>query len=139
MTSPNARRRLISLAASLPVAAIARSPVIASGAALPLLTSPLAANAQSGVWPTRPVRLLVGSPAGSGTGLVARAVAARVSDVLGQTIITENRMGAGGQIATEVISKAPPDGTTFLALSSAHASQAATLKSLPYDPLDGLR
>jgi len=139
MTSASTRRRLISLAASLPFNSISRSPLIAASASLPLLTIPSAASAQSGPWPNRPVRLLVGSPAGSGTDLVARAVAARVGDALGQPVITENRMGAGGQIATEVISKAVPDGSTFLALSSAHASQAATLKSLPYDPLDGLR
>ncbi len=106
--------------------------------ALAGLSGKLGAQTPS-AWPNRPVRMLVGSPAGSGTDLVARAVAAKVGDALGQVMITENRMGAGGQIATEVISKGTPDGYTLLALSSAHASQAATLKSLPYDPVDGLR
>lgn len=101
---------------------------------------PFRANGQSTVgWPSRPVRMLVGSPAGSGTDLVARAVAAKMGDALGQVMVTENRVGAAGQIATEVISKGAPDGYSLLALSSQHASQAATLKSLPYDPLDGLR
>ena len=90
-------------------------------------------------WPSRPVKLLVGSPAGSGTDLVARAVAARMGEPLGQQLVSENRVGAGGQIATEMIAKGAPDGYTLLALSSAHASQAATLKSLPYDPIDGLQ
>ena len=101
---------------------------------------PLRARAQSNSpWPNRPVRLLVGSPAGSGTDLVARAVAAKMGEALGQIVVIENRVGAAGQIATEVISKGTPDGYSLLALSSQHASQAATLKSLPYDPLDGLR
>ena len=122
MTVHDARRQLLAATAALPLAGIATGSL-----------------AQGGAWPNRPVRLLVGSPAGSGTDLVARAVAARLGEPLGQPLITENRMGAGGQIATEVISKATPDGYMLLALSSAHASQAATLKSLPYDPIDGLR
>ena len=122
MTVHHVRRRLLSATVALPIAGIATGSL-----------------AQGSTWPNRPVRLLVGSPAGSGTDLVARAVAARLGEPLGQPLITENRMGAGGQIATEVISKATPDGYMLLALSSAHASQAATLKSLPYDPIDGLR
>lgn len=140
MTVHDARRRLIAATASLPLAATRVSRWMGPGAlALPLTAIAPGAAAQSAAWPNRPVRLLVGSPAGSGTDLVARAVAARMGEPLGQPLVTENRMGAGGQIATEVISKATPDGYMLLALSSAHASQAATLKSLPYDPIDGLR
>ena len=139
MASSLSRRRLLRASASLPLLTSAGARVALSSS---VLTGSLVAGpavAQGGAWPNRPVRLLVGSPAGSGTDLVARAVAARMGDPLGQPVVTENRMGAGGQIATEVISKATPDGYMLLALSSAHASQAATLKSLPYDPLDGLR
>ena len=94
--------------------------------------------AQTNSWPNKPIKLLVGSPAGSGTDAVSRLVATKVSDVLGQVFVVENKAGAGGQIAAELTSKAPADGYTLISISSAHASQAATLKSLPYDPVEGL-
>ncbi len=119
---------------------IRRRWLIGAAAGAAPLVMPRAGRAQAGSgWPNRPVRLLVGSPAGSGTDLVARAVAAKMGEALGQIVVIENRVGAAGQIATEVISKGTPDGYSLLALSSQHASQAATLKSLPYDPLEGLR
>lgn len=139
MASNLSRRRILRASAGLPLLASAGSRLALPASAVSASFAARTATAQSGAWPNRPVRLLVGSPAGSGTDLVARAVAARLGEPLGQPLITENRMGAGGQIATEVISKATPDGYMLLALSSAHASQAATLKSLPYDPLDGLQ
>jgi len=95
-------------------------------------------QAQTNLWPNKPIRLLVGSPAGSGTDAVSRLVATKVSEALGQVFVVENKVGAGGQIAAELTSKAAPDGYTLISISSAHASQAATLKSLPYDPVDGL-
>ena len=139
MAPPTDRRRILRASLGLPLVSHCVSRLALPALALPLSVGSQNAFAQSGPWPNRPVRLLVGSPAGSGTDLVARAVATRMGEPLGQPVITENRMGAGGQIATELIAKATPDGYMLLALSSAHASQAATLKSLPYDPLDGLR
>ena len=95
-------------------------------------------HAQTTQWPSKPIKLLVGSPAGSGTDAVSRLVAVKVGEVLGQVLVVENKVGAGGQIAAEVTSKAAADGYTLISISSAHASQAATLKSLPYDPVEGL-
>jgi tripartite-type tricarboxylate transporter receptor subunit TctC len=95
-------------------------------------------HAQGLPYPSKPVRLLIGSPAGSGTDSVSRMVGSKVSDALGQVFIMENKAGAGGQIAADMISKGVPDGYTLISISSSHASQAATLKSLPYDPVEGL-
>ncbi len=102
------------------------------------LTLANSVQAQSNPWPNKPIRMIIGSPAGSGTDAVSRMVGNKVSEALGQVFIMENKAGAGGQIATELISKGVPDGYTLISISSAHASQAATLKNLPYDPVDGL-
>jgi tripartite-type tricarboxylate transporter receptor subunit TctC len=94
--------------------------------------------AQPANWPSKPLKILVGSQAGTGTDAVTRLVAAKVSEVLGQPIYIENKLGAGGQMAADQVSKATPDGYTLISISSAHASQAATLKTVPFDPVDGL-
>ena len=96
------------------------------------------ANAQTAHWPNKPIKILVGSQAGTGTDAMTRLVAAKVSEILGQTIFIENKLGAGGQMAADQVSKGAPDGYTLISISSAHASQAATLKTVPFDPVDGL-
>jgi tripartite-type tricarboxylate transporter receptor subunit TctC len=65
-------------------------------------------------YPTKPIRLVVGFPAGGPTDIVARTIAPRMSEAVGQQIIVDNRGGAGGVIATEQVAKAPPDGYTLL-------------------------
>ena len=103
-----------------------------------LLSLASIANAQTAQWPNKPIKILVGSQAGTGTDAMTRLVAAKVSEVLGQTIFIENKLGAGGQMAADQVSKGTPDGYTLISISSAHASQAATLKTVPFDPVDGL-
>jgi tripartite-type tricarboxylate transporter receptor subunit TctC len=91
--------------------------------------------AQAQDWPTKPVRILVGFGAGGGTDIVARVVADRLSEALGQQFVVENRVGAGGTIAGGAVAKAEADGYTALAISTGHSVSAATLKQVPYDPV----
>jgi tripartite-type tricarboxylate transporter receptor subunit TctC len=77
-----------------------------------LCATPFCVSAQT--YPAKPVRLVVGFPAGGPTDIVSRTMAPRMSEGLGQPILVDNRGGAGGVIATEQVSKAPPDGYTLL-------------------------
>jgi len=92
------------------------------------------AGAQSS-YPSRPVTLVVGFAPGGGTDITARTIAKKLTDYLGQQVIVENRAGAGGNIATEMVSKANPDGYTILLASIGSLAVAPHLNSkLPYDP-----
>jgi tripartite-type tricarboxylate transporter receptor subunit TctC len=86
-------------------------------------------------YPDKPIRLEVGFVAGGATDLLARELAKRLSMSLNQSVIVENRGGAGGSIAVSYVAKAPPDGYTLLYSSAAIASDSATYKTLPYDPV----
>src|SRR5215210_5586784 len=107
------------------VAALAAAAVLASGAAL----------AQSD-YPNKPVKLIVGFAPGGSTDIVARIVAQKLGERLGQTVIVENRAGAGGTIGADVTAKSPPDGYTLtLGTTSTHAIAAGAYSKLPYDPV----
>lgn len=87
-------------------------------------------------WPTKPIRLIVPFPPGGGTDLVARSVAARMSEGLGQPIVAENRGGAGGTIGADAVAKSAPDGYTIgIATTSTHPGALVLQKNVPYDPL----
>lgn len=90
-------------------------------------------------WPDKPVRILVGYPAGGANDQVARVVAARLTDALKQNFIVENRTGAAGTIAAEAAAKAAPDGYTLYMISSAQLIAPAVRKSVPYDPVKDFR
>jgi len=75
-------------------------------------------------YPSRPVRVIVGSAAGGGIDLVARLMGQWLSERLGQQFVIENRPGAGSNIGTEAVAKAPPDGYTLLLVNSANATNA---------------
>ena len=108
----------------------------ATVAALAILGGAFAlAQAADDKWPTKPVRILVGFGAGGGTDIVARIVAERLSESLGQQFIVENKPGAGGTIAGGMAAKADADGYTALAISTGHSVSAVTVKQLPYDPV----
>ncbi len=104
-------------------------------AALALLSFAKLSMADAQDWPNKPVRILVGFGAGGGTDIVTRVVAERLSEVLGQQFVVENRPGAGGSIAGGVVAKAPNDGYTALALSTGHSVSAVMVKQVPYDPV----
>ena len=105
------------------------------GACAGLLLAPLAATAQSD-YPNKPVKLIVGFAPGGSTDIVARIVAQKLGEKLGQTVIVENRAGAGGTIGADVTAKAPADGYTLtLGTTSTHAIAAGAYSKLPYDPV----
>lgn len=95
----------------------------------------LSGAAFSQSYPTRPVRIVSAFAAGGTNDIIARIIAPRFSELLGQQIIVENRPGAGGVIGTEAVAKAPADGYTLtIATSTTHAI-APALRPLPYDPV----
>ena len=85
-------------------------------------------------YPTKPIRLVVAFSAGGTPDTLARLLGPRVGDALGQPLVIENRTGAGGTIAANLVAKAAPDGYTLLATSNALAITAALQPNLPYDP-----
>ena len=93
------------------------------------------AQGASGQYPLRPVRMISPFSAGGNSDIVARLLAPRLAERLGQNVIVENRPGAGGTIGTAYVARATPDGHTMLALSGAFTAVAATVANLPYDPL----
>ena len=103
--------------------------VLAAGAAA--LSSPAFVGAQS-AWPSRgPVRLIAQFPPGGLVDTVARLMAPHMSQALGQTVVVENRPGAGGLIGTDYVSKQPADGYTLLVShASVHIYAAATRNTI---------
>jgi tripartite-type tricarboxylate transporter receptor subunit TctC len=88
-------------------------------------------------YPARPIRLIVGFAPGGANDLVARAVATRLGPRLGQQVVVENRAGAGGNIATELVARAAPDGYTLLLASVASfAMSPALIGKVPFDPIN---
>src|SRR6185503_9684729 len=88
-------------------------------------------------YPAKPIRLIVGFAPGGANDLVARAVATRLGPRLGQQVVVENRSGAGGNIATELVAHAAPDGYTMLLASVASfAMSPGLLGKVPFEPLN---
>ncbi|MFM9991449.1 MAG: tripartite tricarboxylate transporter substrate-binding protein, partial [Burkholderiaceae bacterium] len=84
-------------------------------------------------YPTRPAKILVGFPAGGATDIQARLMGQWLSERLGQPYVIENRAGASGNIATDAVAKAPPDGYTLLQIVTPHAINAALFTNLSFD------
>jgi len=93
------------------------------------------ASVQAQTYPTKPVRLLVGFTPGGGVDINARLLASKLSELIGQQAIVENRPGAGTNIATELVAKATPDGYTLLFTSPAVAINMSLYRKPPYDAL----
>jgi tripartite-type tricarboxylate transporter receptor subunit TctC len=94
----------------------------------------LAAGVSAEGWPAKPLRMIVPVAAGSTTDIIPRAVAEQLAAQLGEPIVIENRVGAGGTIGTAYVAKAEPDGYTLLAHGSAHTIAPALYANLTYDP-----
>src|ERR1700730_17546064 len=105
-----------------------------------ILAGPLGVtSAAAQDWPTRPIHLLVGFGAGGGTDIAARIVADPLGEILGQPVVVENRVSAGGIIAANAVAKAPKDGYLALMMSNAHVITPVMYKTLPYDSVDDFR
>ena len=102
-----------------------------------LLCVALSAGARAqDAYPSKPVRIMVSFAAGGPTDQVARVISAKLTELLGQTFVVENRTGAGGNIGAADVAKAAPDGYLLLmATVSTHAINPGLYKNMPYDPL----
>lgn len=99
-----------------------------------LATAALAAGGVRAQGSAQPVRILVGAPPGGTTDTMARALATELGRLLGRTVVVENRPGASGNIAAEMVAKAAPDGNTLLMSFTSHAINASLYPNLPFDP-----
>jgi tripartite-type tricarboxylate transporter receptor subunit TctC len=93
----------------------------------------VAAWSQSPTWPTKPISLIVTYPPGGGADAMARLVAPKMAEVLGQNVVVENRPGASGQIGASAVAKAAADGYTLMLDASSFAVNPALFPKLPYD------
>ncbi len=110
-------------------------------AALSLVLVPLAATATAQdiqSYPNKPIRILVGFPPGGPADIAARIVAEGLQGKLKQSVIVENKTGAGGNIATQYVAKLPPDGYTILVATASYTVNPIMAKSAGYDPLKDL-
>lgn len=99
-----------------------------------LLTSTLA-NAQNEPYPSRPIKLIVGYPAGGASDVTARAVANKMVDFLGQPVVVENKPGAAGNIGSEFVARSKPDGYTLIFGTISSSINGSLYKKLNYDPV----
>jgi tripartite-type tricarboxylate transporter receptor subunit TctC len=110
------------------------TPALHAGALLlPLLL--VAGELEAQTYPAKLVRIVVPLPPGGSNDLAARLVAEKMSAGMGQPVLVDNRPGASGIIATELVAKSAPDGYTLLMANTAHVDNASFFARLPYDPL----
>lgn len=110
--------------------------IIVNGIAIALsagLVAQAAAADQAASYPQRPVRIVIGFTPGGGPDITARFLGQKLSERWHQQIVTDNRPGAGGTIAANIVANANPDGHTLLSVSNAHSVAAAIFAKLPYD------
>jgi tripartite-type tricarboxylate transporter receptor subunit TctC len=95
------------------------------------------AGAGFAAYPERPIRLVVGAAPGGAIDVVGRMLGQKLGEILGQTIVIDNRGGANGIIGTDLVAKAAPDGYTLLITSASHSINPGVYRKLPYDTLGG--
>jgi tripartite-type tricarboxylate transporter receptor subunit TctC len=94
---------------------------------------PFTASAQA--WPSKPIRVIVNFPPGGAADQIARAISVPLQEALGQSVVVDNRAGAGGNIGGEALAKSPPDGYTLLLTSGGLVSiNPAIYPKMPFDP-----
>jgi tripartite-type tricarboxylate transporter receptor subunit TctC len=99
-----------------------------------LAAGPVNAAEDPAKWPTKPIRLVLPFPPGGGTDTLARIMAPKLNDLLGQAVVVDNRSGASGNIATEIVAKAEPDGyTVLMGFNTALTMNPSLYKKLPFD------
>ncbi len=103
-----------------------------------LATLAFAASAQD-AYPNKPIRVVVPYPAGGTTDQLARAIQQPLQELLGQTIVIENKAGAGGALGTDIVAKAAPDGYTLVFGNSGPSATSSLMRKLPYDVLKDFR
>jgi tripartite-type tricarboxylate transporter receptor subunit TctC len=110
--------------------------VRAAGFALLLLSAgPLFAQPQSPAWPTKPIRMIVAVPPGGPADTLSRLVSPKLTEVLGQTVVIDNRPGANGNIAYETAARAVPDGYTLVAVAAGVAINPSLYRDVNFDPV----
>ncbi|MFO1163239.1 MAG: tripartite tricarboxylate transporter substrate binding protein [Reyranellaceae bacterium] len=108
---------------------------VLGGLAGAAIAGPAATAAVAQAWPARPIRLVVGYTPGGGNDLIARIVSARLQELLGQSVLVDNKPGAAGIIAAELVAKAPADGYTLMVAPSGPMTiNPAVYAKLPYAP-----
>ena len=95
----------------------------------------VASNAWAEDYPSRPIHLVVPAPAGGGSDIYGRVLAAKLAPILGQPVVVENKAGAAGRIAYDYVARSKPDGYTLIIATSAILLQKLMYQSLPYDPV----
>ncbi len=109
-----------------------RRQILAASLALGASAAPLPALAQR--WPSQPIRIVVPYPAGGGSDIVARILAEPLREELGQPVVVDNRVGAGGLIGSEAVARAAPDGHTLLLTAGALAIAPSVIRNLSFSP-----
>ena len=107
--------------------------LIDTACAAMVLAASAGENALAQAYPVRPVRIVVALAPGGGTDNLTRVMAPRMSELLGQQVVVENRAGAGGQIGADHVAKSAPDGYTLLNTDTSFASNPSLFSKLPYD------
>jgi len=103
-----------------------------------ILVSVVAPGMSADKYPSRPIRLIVPFAPGGGTDIMSRILGVPVGQALGQTVVVDNRPGAGGALGAELAAQAEPDGYTLVMVSSSYAASGAYRKP-PYDPVNGIQ
>ena len=109
-----------------------RRTLLRAAAALVLGNATRGAMAQA--WPARPIRIVQGFAPGGNADTIARVIGNELSKALGQPVVVEARAGAGGNLASDAVAKAAPDGYSLVLLTGGHTVSGALYKSLPFDP-----
>src|SRR5688572_20757232 len=98
-------------------------------------SSLFAAHAAAQTFPSKPIRIIVPATPGGGTDILSRLLSPKLTEILKQTIIVDNRAGASTNLGTELTARAAPDGYTVLVATTPHAVNPSLFKKLPFDPI----